>query len=315
MKGKFILGLSLILSGGWIGCAGTPIPPIETAQDTFSERIPNEWAGRTFSEILPPQGIKHILLLDDAAFRNPFFLPKPSAQETQDYYIQLFEHLERSGEKTSAPGLADNEMTRAQFAVITKSGDVLRVQALSKGGPEAVSSVLISGHGIEARINIEDFQRSSATNQPVVAAKQPQLNVETDYLLDQKPGDWAGVRFGQIIQPGKIKRVILFQQAADILNYVNGQQERQKCYESLFNRFEASNQKGETISVTKDETRLAEFILITDSGEVIHLEIVGTLPRMENGSLVGNHIAGVVIHGPGKGVRINLNILPATSAK
>ena len=83
------------------------------------------------------------------------------------------------------------------------------------------------------------------------------------------------------------------------------------CYESLFDRFEASDQKGETSSRTKDETGLAKLILVTDSGEVIYLEIIGVLGRIENGSVAGNHIAGVLIHGPGKGVRINLNILPA----
>ena len=43
-------------------------------------------------------------------------------------------------------------------------------------------------------------------------------------------------------------------------------------------------------------------------------KIVGVLGRIENGSVVGRHIAGVLIHGPGKGVRIDLDILPATSA-
>jgi hypothetical protein len=319
MKPKLLLGLALVLSGGLIGSAGTPIPPIETAQDTFSEPVPNEWAGRTFSEILPPQQIKRILPLDDADFRNPFFLSKPSAQETQNYYNQLFEHLECSGEKTSAPYLAGNEMTRAQFAVITSSGDVLRVQALSKM-VEDVSSVLISGHGIEARIDIKDFRPSLSTSRPAVAAKQTLPEVETHYLLDQKPGDWAGLRFGQIISPGKIKRIILLEQIANILDYgptaplVDSQRGRQMCYESLFDRFETSNQKAGTNSMSKDECGFAKLILITDSGEVIYLEIVGALGRIENGSVVGSHIAGVLIHGSGKGVRIDLDILPATSA-
>jgi len=164
MKPKLLLCLAVVLSGGLFGCARPPIPPVETAQDNFSESVPNEWAGRIFSEIVPPQEVKHILLLDDALFRNPFLL-KPSAQEIQNYYNQLFNRLENSGQKTSAPYLADNEMTRAEFAVITSSGDILRVQALSKMGPGGVSSVLISSHGIEARIDIKDFQQSSVTIQ------------------------------------------------------------------------------------------------------------------------------------------------------
>lgn len=320
MNPKLLLCLALVSSGGVIAGADTLLPPVETARDTFSEPVPNEWAGHTFSEILPPQGIKLILLLDEVDFRNPFFLSKLSARETQNYYNQLFDHLERSGEKTSAPYLADNEMTRAQFAVIPKSGDVLRVQALSKLGSEDVSSVLVSGHGIEARIDIKEFRPSLATNQPPVAAKQPQLAVETNYLLDQKLGNWAGRRFGQIIPPGKIKRIILFEQAANILDYVpatlmaDAQREQQMCYESLFDHFETSHQKAGTNSITKGECGLAKLILITDSGEVSYLEIVGFLGSIENGSVVGDHISGVLIHGPGQGVRIDLNILPATSA-
>jgi hypothetical protein len=45
------------------------------------------------------------------------------------------------------------------------------------------------------------------------------------------------------------------------------------------------------------------------------LEIIGNSGRIENGSVVGNHIAGVLIHGPGKSVRINLNIAPVSAAK
>jgi hypothetical protein len=320
MKSKLLLCLALVLSGGLFGCAQPLIPPVETAQDTFSESVPNAWAGRTFSEILPPQEVKHILLLDDAIFRNPFLI-KPSAQEIQNYYSQLFNHLECSGQKTSAPYLADNEMTRAEFAVITSSGEIFRVQALSKMGPGGVSSVLISGHGIEARIDIKDFQQSYVTNQPAFATNQPQLTVETDYLLNQKAGNWDGQRFKQIIPQHKIKRIILLKQAEDLLDYVamtpavDRQQERQMCYESLFDRFEASSQKGEMVSMNKDEWGLAELILITDSGEAIYLEIVGVSGRIENGSVVGNHIAGILIHGPGKGVRINLNILPVSPAK
>ena len=180
--------------------------------------------------------------------------------------------------------------------------------------------MLVSGHGIEARIDIKDFRPSLATNQPAVAAKQPQLAVETNYLLDQKPGDWTGLRFEQIISAGKIKRIILLEQIADILDYgptapmVDSQRGRQMCYESLFDRFETSNQKAGTNSMSKDECGFAKLILITDSGEVIYLEIIGVLGRIENGSVVGRYIAGVLIHGPGKGVRINLNNLPATSA-
>lgn len=319
MKPNLIPCLALVLSGGLICCARTPIPPVESTQDSISGgTVSNQWSGRTFSEILPPQQIKRILLLDDRFFLNPF-LSKPSVtvQETQKYYNQLFDHLERSDQKTHAPYLAAYEMTCAQIAVVIRSGDIFHIEALSGMGPGGVSSLLISGRGIETRIDIKDFRPSPATNQPAVATNQPQLTVETDYLLDQMPGDWAGQRFGQIISPKKIKRFIVLQQFDDILAYVpaapaaDARQSRQMCYESLFGRFEASDQKGETSSRTKDETGLAKLILVTDSGEVIYLEIIGVLGRIENGSVAGNHIAGVLIHGPGKGVRINLNILPA----
>jgi hypothetical protein len=320
MKNKPILCLALVLSGGLFGCARTPIPPVETAQDSSVESVPKERAGRTFSEIIPPQEVKHILLLDDAVFRNPF-LPKPSIQEIQNYYNQLFNYLERSGQITGAPYLADNEMTGAQFAVITSSGDILRVQALSKMGPGGISSVLIPGHGIEARIDIKDFQKSSVTNQPAVAVKQPQLTVETDYLLNQNLGDWAGQRFGQIIPSDKIKRIILLEEVSDVFDYipnvpkVSTQEEHQNLYGKLFGLFEASTGNAEKLSMTRGESPFARLLLFTDSNQIIYLEIIGNSGRIENGSVVGNHIAGVLIHGPGKSVRINLNIAPVSAAK
>src|SRR5664279_557303 len=185
MKPKIILCLVLVLSGGLVGGSQQhqAFPLVEDIRACYTSRS-NEWNGRCFRDIIPPPQVKHILLLDDADFRNPF-LHKPSAQEIQNYYNQLFNHLERSNQKTCAPYLADNESIRVQFVVITSSGNVLHVQALSGMGPGGVLGVLISGHGIEARINIEDFQRSSMTNQPAVAAKQPLVMVETDYLLNQ----------------------------------------------------------------------------------------------------------------------------------
>jgi hypothetical protein len=318
MKPKLILGLALVLSGAFLGCSRTPIPTVESAQVSFSGgTVSNQWSGRTFSEILPPQQIKRILLLDDRFFRNPF-LSKPSASipETQSYFNQLFNHLERSDQKMGVPCLADNELTCAQFAVITSSGDIFHIEALSGMGPGGVAGLLISGHGIETRINVKDFRPSPATNQSAVVTNQPRLAVETDYLLDQKPGDWAGQRFGQIVPSDKIKRIILLEQINDILHYVpetpavDARQARQKCYDSLFDRFETSNQKAGTNSMTKDECGFAKLILVTDSGEVIYLEIIGVLGRIENGAVVDKHITGVLLHGPGKGVRINVNILP-----
>ena len=321
MQLKIILCLVLVLSGGLAAFARTPIPPVETIVNSVSgSTISNQWSGRTFSEILPPGQIKTILLLDDSVFQN-LYLPKPTAQETQSYYNQLFNHLECSTRKTGVPYLADNEMTRAQFAVINRSGDIFRIQALSKMGPGAVSSLLISGHGLETRMDITDFQPSPVTNPPAVAAQPALPAVETDYLFDQTPGDWAGRRFAQILPPKKIKRIILLDEFTDLLDYVPptpavvAQQQRQMCYESLFNHFEASRQTARTNSMSKDEVGLAKLILITDSGQVVYLEIIGVSGRIENGKIVGNHIAGVLLHGPSQGVRIDLNIPPATTAK
>jgi hypothetical protein len=319
-KSKLILCLALVLSGTLFDCPsrGQALPLIEDSRG-FSSGTSNKWVGHSFREIIPPDDVKNVILFDDRS--QNLLSPKKSPQEIKNYYNRLFDYLEQSDQKAENAFLAGNEGTRAQFAVITSSGNVLRIQALSKMGPGGVSSVLFSGHGKETRIDIKDFQQSSTTNPPTADATSSLPQVETDYLLEQKPDDWTEKRFEQIVPAGKIKRIILLEEITDMFDYIpnmpkaSTQEEHQNLYGKLFGSFEASAGKAEKLSLANEECPFARLLLFTDSNQIIYLEIIGTLGRIENNSVVGNHISGVLIHGHGKGVRINLNIAPISAAK
>ena len=326
-----ILCLALILNGGLFDYPSRPIPTIEYAKGFISQPT-NEWSGHNFSEIIPPQKASQIILLEERNFQGLFSL-KASPDKTRDYYNHFFNHLEHSSRKTQPPYLQSNEEPRAGFAVITSSGNLIHIQVIGDGGLGGGSlAAIISSNGISTRLNVPEFQETSPTNRPVPDTKQLLPSVETDYALDQNAGDWLGRRFKEIIPLNKIKRLAVLEEDMTILDHfvatpelhkkllqtyhydqrvgpppateaaVN-QQEHQIGYGKLFDRFEASSQKAEKISLANNEGTRAKLVLITDAGKVIYLEIVVGIEH---------HITGVLIHGPGKGVRINLNILPAS---
>ena len=342
IKAKTIFCLTLVWSGGLLaGCANEPtanpspskttgqrqvFPPIEDVRTFFSSGS-NEWYGHSFREIISPPQVKGIILLEDKDLQNPY-LPKSSPQQIQDNYNTLFDHLELSDQKAVDPFVAAFEGDSPQFAILTTSGDVIYLEACGGTG------MLIFGHGIiGTRINITGFGRPSGAAKPPLNTTHSLPSVEVNYVLDQKPDHWAGRRFGQIIQPNKIKRIALlwedmtmfghFVETPEVHNRLLRlygydtanrpppsvaaeveKQEHQIGYGKLLDRFETSDQKGEMIHLAENEAVLAKLIFLTDSGRVIYMEIVG---------VIDDHITGVLIHGPGEGVRINLTVLPPAS--
>src|ERR1035437_7489973 len=169
MNPKLLLCLALVLSGCLLaGCANEPtanpspsettgrpqvFPPIEDVRTFFSGS--NEWYGHSFREIISPPQVTRVILLEDKNLQNPYFR-KASSREIQDYYNRWLDHLEISDEKAGDPFVAAYEGPWPQFAVITKSGDVIYLQACGATG------MLIFGHGIiGTRINITGLDRKS----------------------------------------------------------------------------------------------------------------------------------------------------------
>jgi len=271
---------------------------------------------------MPAQAVKQILVLYDRRLQNPT-IPKMSPEEVRNYFNQFFNVLENSSEKVvKNADFRDYELTVAGFAVVTSTGEVIHVEALSGlRGDVDIAAVMLSTSENRARIDIAGFGPLLTNKPPAVSAKPSLPSVEIDILADQKPGHWAGLRFSQIVQPGKIKRIFLLKHYLGILDYfgkvvpLNSPHRDQLAYRELFGQLEASDHKAGKIVLSEDEERPEAFAMMTDSGELLYLEVVEVKSHIEHGSVVGNHIAGVLIHGPGKGVRINLNILPASSAK
>jgi hypothetical protein len=317
MKSKIILIFALILGGAWFIPVGRPalLPKIESMNQFLSGEH-DEWIGSSFHEIMPPGDVKDIILLDN---RHAFF-QKLSPQEIKDNYSRLFNQLERSDETAVGPYMTDFEGTSTEFVVVTKSGRIVYIEAVSGLGYGSVSGLLLHSRGFGARFNLTKFQLS-ATNGPARAAKGPLQPVDMDYFVDQKPGDWNRKRFWQIASPDKIKRVVLFWRTEDILDYVQEktrmsfEEENQFVFSKLFDDFQASTEPAGNIALANGEHPFARLLLIMDSGEVIYMEIVGTAGWFENGKPVENHISAVLLHSHGKGVRINLNILPVPAAR
>jgi len=314
LKTKLILYLALVL-GGPLPASAALLPKIEAMDQSLSGEH-DTWIGSSFHEVMPPNEVKDIILLDN---RHAFF-QKPSPQEIKDNYSELFNQLEQSNETAIGSYMGDNEITLAEFAITTKSGRIIYVEALSGMGYGSVSGLLLHGRGFGARFNLTKFQLS-VTNEPPHGTKGPLPSVDMDYLLDQKPRDWNGKIFRQLASPDKIKRIVLLGQTTDVYDYVpekSGlpeEEQNQTIFSKLFDDFQASTGTAENITLAKDEHPFARLLLIMDSGEIIYMEIIGTAGRIENGKVVGNHISAVLLHGHGKGVRINLNILPVAAAR
>jgi hypothetical protein len=336
MKTKILLCLALVLSGVIGGCAMRQnFPPIEAAESHFPSGSPsgsNEWYGHTFRQLIPPLEAKQILLLDDNPRHDPS-LPRPSSQEIQDYYNALLNHLELSNQKAGRTGVSDIEGVSAEIAVVTTAGNIIRLQAIGFGRLGSISSVSVSGPGMATGMNVAGFPPASRAANAELIAAGGLPSVKTDYVLDQNPGNWAGRRFAQIIQPGKIKRIILldedmiifgrFVETPKLHRQLLGhyyydrpfapppailaaieQEEHQLGYGKLLERFEACDEKAEMIHSAGNEHPLAKLIFMTDSGKVMYLEFLGD----------GDRITGVIIHGPRQGVRISLSVFPFESS-
>jgi len=335
MKTNSILMLTLVLGCARSGLAqpSPTLPPVEMLHPAWSA-AGNAWNGKPFREIIPAGQIKHIILLED---RSQNFLKAPPAnpKAVQDNFNQLFRQLERSGQPAGNAYLMDNELLCAQFAVVTTSNEVLHLQACGNFSSQP-NGFWISRPGQSARINITGFKPTAGATPPANPILPP---VEVNYLLNPTPGDWAGQTFRQIIRPEHLRHIFLLEEDMDIVDHfvetpagrekllrhyaydrrlspppaiaaAVEQTEHQTGYARLLAGLAASPQTAGPIHLNPNECVRSRLLLFTDTGGIISLEIVTSLQIIGGAD---SQITGVLLRGPGQGVRINLTVPPLRS--
>ena len=132
--------------------AHSDIPHIEV---DFTTQRALDWKGKRFAEIIPADTIKRIVLLRQSA---------SGLSRGQADYDAFFAHNLQSKETAADWGLGGNERTRAEFMVLTKKGELFRIEIISDGSPEgSPNAIFIFGEGRGARIAVKDFKYPDRT--------------------------------------------------------------------------------------------------------------------------------------------------------
>ncbi len=131
--------------------AQSDIPHVEV---DFTTQRAGDWKGKSFAEIIPADTIKRIVLLRQSTFGLNSGLSIGQAE-----YDAFFAHTLQSKEPAKDWALGGNEGTRAEFMVLTKKGELFRIEIISDGSLEgSPNAIFIFGEGRGARIAVKDFK-------------------------------------------------------------------------------------------------------------------------------------------------------------
>jgi hypothetical protein len=102
----------------------------------------------------PKVQIKRIVRLAEKGFARD-----PGASGEQADYDALVAHLLGSKETAAGWSLGGNEVTQAELAILTKEGEILRVEVIGTlGASPSPTAILLHGKGRGARINVKGFK-------------------------------------------------------------------------------------------------------------------------------------------------------------
>ena len=97
-----------------------------------------DWEGKRFNEIVPADQIKRIVRLRESGFARGSDAPGDQAD-----YDALFVHLLDSTVPATGWALGGNEGTQAELVILTKEGDILRVEVTGTfGTPSSPTAIL-----------------------------------------------------------------------------------------------------------------------------------------------------------------------------
>ena len=129
-------------------------PPLPRVELEFNLMGARDWQGKRFTEIIPVDTIRRVV-----RFRESGFSTRSKVAADQGDYDALLAHLVDSAETASDWGLSADEATLAKLVILSKDGELFRVEVVGKlGAMRTPSAILLHGKGHGARINVKDFK-------------------------------------------------------------------------------------------------------------------------------------------------------------
>ncbi len=120
--------------------------------------------------------------------------------------------------------------------------------------------------------------------------------VELDFNL-MRAGDWKGKRFNEIVPADQIKQIGRLTENG----FARGTHAsaEQAAYDAFLTHLLESPVVASDWSLGGNERRLAELLVLTKDGRLLHIEVIGTAG-------VANSPTAIIVHAKGHGARINV---------
>jgi hypothetical protein len=120
----------------------------------FNAMGAGDWKGKWFHGIVPARAIERVVRVTESGFARD----AGCSDEQADYDAPLAHLLDSTAVATDW-ALGGNEGRLAHLLVITREGEILRIEVLgTPATPSSPTAILIHGKGRRARINVKDFK-------------------------------------------------------------------------------------------------------------------------------------------------------------
>ena len=133
----------------------TIIPPV---RESYSQMQPGAASGKTIQEIIPPESVQLIALTRSRGKGSPL---TPAFKPDWDS-SHMFRHAFASEAKAGGLALSATESTLAEYAIVTKDGEIYLVEVLGdlmRNMP--ITAILLRGDGFGCRFNFEDYMKKA----------------------------------------------------------------------------------------------------------------------------------------------------------
>lgn len=134
---------------------------------------------------------------------------------------------------------------------------------------------------------------------PLLGTEPTLPSVELNYS-QMSAREWAALRFRDIIPPTEIKRIIRISERG----FAHHNNARKDCktlvqadYDALMAHLVASERKVTDLALDAQERCLASLVVLTTTGEIYHLQVLGKL---------GQGVSAVTFVRPDRGARIEI---------
>lgn len=141
-----MLHISCSLAALLIHAAETDLPKVER---DFTVVSPTQKAGKPLAELIPPASVARLIISSNRLNRSPI----RSGVKTEFDPDKLIAHAFNSQAKGRNWGLLATERSASEFLIVTKNGDIYRLEVLCdlKG---AVTALHLYGKGFACRYDL-----------------------------------------------------------------------------------------------------------------------------------------------------------------